>query len=173
MTPFEMRRALAISKPKDALAALALCFPGFEPTAQHIQNANNNGGMHDGQTINSIPDQVEAWFAASWAAFPQLIVSEAMVFEAVQVRAFDHGRLLGFAPATAFKKFTDTNAMLWLRTGPSLSPVDDLTLLYRECFGREADAEGYAFWHGELQAGHIFIPDLRAVFMATDEAKAR
>ena len=96
MTPTEMRAALAQKKPANVLDALRLCFDR-EPTEFQEEQATVYGGLHDQRTIDSIPDQVEAWRNGFQRMYPGIVLTDDQVFPRIQPFAFDAARMVNLS----------------------------------------------------------------------------
>lgn len=126
---------------------------GDEPTALQINNATDPrwSGDTDRRTIDSIPDQVDAWRNTFRQSYPTLTLSNAMIFEKVSAKAFNQRQMVDLSVAHV-KKIAPVQITRWL---DQLDPaaLDPVQVMYQAIMGREPDDAGYAFWNGHYQDG--------------------
>jgi len=150
MNTDQMRDLIADNPQWTVLDALEACF-GMEPTDLHEHQAIVYGGMNDRETIDSIPDQVDAWRDTFRQSYPTLTLSNAMIFEKVSAKAFNQRQMVDLSVAHV-KKIAPVQITRWL---DQLDPaaLDPVQVMYQAIMGREPDDAGYAFWNGHYQDG--------------------
>lgn len=140
---------------------------GVEPTRRQIENATRYGGMHDADTIASIPLQVKT-LRRQLLMVHGIIASKANVARRVDTRGWQYAENGGWRSGMAA-------AALASGMEPEADPYRLITArLYVEALDRMPDEAGLAFWTAEAEGmfrAHL-VPGFLAGATPEDRAVA-
>lgn len=137
---------------------------GAEPTDTHRLQANEHGGLHDEQTIESTPEQINVFERAFWRRYGVLLANRGHLADVMNLKGWSEAKNGRWREPERWVRYVFNSLM---RTGDFDEDTrvvnDPIVGLYFDVLGRAPDQSGLEYWRGRLEDG-VPLPEIRAHF---------